>query len=59
MIIVQGALFGLCFGLFVLLFFLVIECLCKYLFENNTTSTYLVIYTSIAGIITGVILTLC
>lgn len=59
MTIAQGALFGFCFSLFVLLFFLIIECLCKYLFEDNTTSTYLVIYTSIAGIIAGVIFVLC
>ena len=58
MTIAQGALFGLCFGLFVLLFFLVIECLCKYLFKNNMASTYLVIYTSITGIIAGVLLVL-
>ena len=58
MTIVQGILIGFCFSLFVLLFFLIIECLCKYLFENTKTANYLVIYSSIAGIVLGALLAL-
>ena len=58
MTIAQGMFIGFCFNLFVLLFFLIIECLCKYLFENTKTANYLVIYSSIVGIVFGALLSL-